>query len=62
LEECLQGHDSFDALAFLRLTAGPWDFSEFRESESLVETSQAAQDVVALTYLACLADSGHRTQ
>lgn len=51
LEECLRGHDSFDALAFLRLAAGPWDFSEFRESESLVENSQAAQDVIALTFL-----------
>lgn len=51
LEECLRGPDSFDALAFLRLAAGPWDFSEVRESESLVETSQAAQDVIALTLL-----------
>ena len=51
LEECLCGHDSFDALAFLRLAAGPWDFSEIRESESLVENSQTAQDVIALTLL-----------
>ncbi len=51
LAECLRGHDSFDALAFLRLTAGPWDFSEVRESETRIETSQAAQDLVALAFL-----------
>jgi len=51
LEERLRGYDSFDTLAFLRLAAGPWDFSEVRESESQVENSQAAQDVIALTLL-----------
>jgi hypothetical protein len=51
LEECLSGYDSFDALAFLRLAVGPWDFSGIRESDSQVESSQAAQDVVALTLL-----------
>ncbi len=52
LEECLSGHDAFDALAFLRLAAGPWDFADVRESESRVEASQSAQDVVALAFLA----------
>jgi len=51
LEERLRGYDSFDTLAFLRLAAGPWDFSEVRESESQLENSQAAQDVIALTLL-----------
>ncbi|MEC5192676.1 hypothetical protein RCH17_002978 [Arthrobacter sp. MP_M7] len=51
LEECLRGYDSFDTLAFLRFAAGPWDFTEVRESESQLENSQAAQDVVALTLL-----------
>ncbi|WP_433164406.1 hypothetical protein [Kribbella sp. CA-247076] len=51
LAECLRGYDSFDTLAFLRLAASPWDLSEIRESETLVENSQAAQDVVALTLL-----------
>lgn len=51
LRQCLRGHDSFDTLAFLRLAASPWDFSTVRESESRVETSQAAQDVVALALL-----------
>jgi hypothetical protein len=51
LEECLRGYDSFDTFAFLRLAAGPWDFSEVRESETQVENSQAAQDVIALTLL-----------
>ncbi len=47
----MRGYDSFDALAFLRLAVGPWDFSEVRESQTQVETSQAAQDVIALTLL-----------
>lgn len=51
LEECLRGHDAFDALAFLRLAAGPWDFTDVRESESRIEASQSAQDVVALAFL-----------
>ncbi|WP_248761451.1 hypothetical protein [Pseudarthrobacter sp. SSS035] len=51
LEKCLRGYDSFDALAFIRLAAGPWDFTDLRESESQIESSQAAQDVVALTLL-----------
>lgn len=51
LEECLRGFDSFDALAFLRIAIGPWDFSDVREGESRIERSQAAQDVVALTLL-----------
>ncbi|MCL3817674.1 hypothetical protein [Aeromicrobium wangtongii] len=51
LEKCLEGHDSFDALAFLRLSASPWDFSAVRESETQIATSPAAQDVVALTLL-----------
>jgi hypothetical protein len=51
LRSLLQGYDSFDTLAFLRLNCGPWDFSEVRESESTVESSQSAQDVVALTLL-----------
>ncbi|MGC5288936.1 hypothetical protein [Micromonospora sp. DT231] len=51
LEKCLHGYDSFDTLAFLRLAAGPWDFSEVRESQSQVENSQAAQDVISLTLL-----------
>jgi hypothetical protein len=51
LEDCLDGFDSFDTLAFLRFAAGPWDFSDVRESETQIETSQAAQDVVALTLL-----------
>lgn len=51
LEECLRGYDSFDTLAFLRFAAAPRDFSEVRESESRVETSQAARDVIALTLL-----------
>jgi hypothetical protein len=51
LEDCLRGYDSFDTLAFLRFAAGPWDFSEVPESESQIETSQAAQDVIALTLL-----------
>lgn len=51
LEECLRGFDSFDTLAFLRLAVSPWDFSAVRESQTQVETSQAAQDVIALTLL-----------
>lgn len=51
LEECLHGYDSFDTLAFLRLGAGPWDFSDVRESQTQVESSQAAQDVIALVLL-----------
>src|SRR5664280_2636247 len=51
LKECLRRYDSFDMLAFLRLAVGPWDFSAVRESESQVENSQAAQDVIALTLL-----------
>lgn len=51
LEESLRGYDSFDTLAFIRLATGPWDFTDLRESESQVESSQAAQDVVALTLL-----------
>jgi hypothetical protein len=51
LEKCLHGYDSFDTLAFLRFAVGPWDFSEVRESQSQVENSQAAQDVIALTLL-----------
>lgn len=51
LEQCLAGHDSFDALAFLRLALGPWDFTGLKESETLIETSLAAQDVVALAFL-----------
>lgn len=51
LEDSLRGYDSFDTLAFLRCAAGPWDFSEVRESESQLETSQSAQDVIALTFL-----------
>jgi hypothetical protein len=51
LERCLRGFDSFDALAFIRLAAGPWDFTDLRESDSQVESSQAAQDVVALTLM-----------
>lgn len=51
LEDCLRGFDSFDMLAFLRVAVGPWDFSDVRESETRVEGSQAAQDVVALTLL-----------
>lgn len=51
LEQHLRGYDSFDVLAFIRLAAGPWDFTGLRESESQVESSQAAQDVVALTLL-----------
>ncbi|MEU8011747.1 hypothetical protein [Micromonospora parva] len=52
LEKRLHGYDSFDTLAFLRFAAGPWDFSEVRESQRQVENSQAAQDVIALTLLA----------
>jgi len=51
LEDCLRGYDSFDTLAFLRVVLGPWDFSDVRESESRIEGSQAAQDVIALTML-----------
>lgn len=51
LEDSLRGYDSFDTLAFVRFAAGPWDFSEVQESESQLETSQAAQDVIALTLL-----------
>ena len=51
LEKCLEGHDSFDALSFLRLVAGPWDFTGLKESETVLETSQAVQDVVALAFL-----------
>ena len=51
LEECLDGHDSFDALAFLRMSVSPWDFSATQESQTRLEKSQAAQDVVALTML-----------
>ena len=51
LEKCLNGLDSFDTLAFLRLSASPWDFSAVRESDSHVATSLAAQDVVALAAL-----------
>lgn len=51
LERCLKGHDSFDALAFLRFAAGPLDFTSFKESETLIETSQTVQDVIALTFL-----------
>lgn len=51
LDRCLRGFDSFDALAFIRLAAGPWDFTDIRESDSQVESSQAAQDVVALTLM-----------
>lgn len=51
LENCLDGHDSFDTLAFLRLATSPWDFTNVQESQTQVENSQAAQDVVALTLL-----------
>ena len=51
LESAIRGHDSFDALAFLRMAAGPWDFTGLKESETLIETAQVAQDVVALAFL-----------
>jgi hypothetical protein len=51
LEDGLRGHDSFDAIAFLRFAVGPWGFSEVRESESQFENRQTAQDVRALTLL-----------
>ena len=51
LEDALSGYDSFDTLAFLRMSASPADFTHFRESETRLETSQAAQDVVALALL-----------
>lgn len=51
LKMVLRGHDSFDALTFLRLAVGPWDFTGFKESETVIETSLAAQDVVALAFL-----------
>jgi len=47
----LEGYDSFDTLAFLRLQCGPWDFGNVRESESTVAASQSAQDIVALALL-----------
>jgi len=47
LEATLTGHDSFDALAFIRMLAGPWDLTGVHESETQVETSQAVQDVIA---------------
>lgn len=52
LKSCLEGYDSFDTLAFLRMLVGPWDFTGFKESETLHETSLAAQEVVALAFLA----------
>jgi hypothetical protein len=48
LRDCLAGRDSFDTLAFLRMVASPWDFSMVRESETTIESSAAARDVVAL--------------
>jgi len=51
LESSIRSHDSFDALAFLRMAAGPWDFTGLRESETLIETAQVAQDLVALAFL-----------
>ncbi|WP_202979333.1 hypothetical protein [Arthrobacter sp. TS-15] len=51
LEEALQGYDSFDTLAFMRFAASPLDFSHVQESQSQLEWSQAAQDVVALALL-----------
>jgi hypothetical protein len=51
IESLLTGYDSFDTLAFFRMYIGPWDLNDFRESESSIETSQSAQDVVALTAL-----------
>lgn len=51
LERALQGFDSFDTLAFLRVSTSNYDLSTFHESETVTETSQAAQDVVALCLL-----------
>lgn len=51
LENSLRGYDSFDTLAFLRNFQGPWDFSGVQESNSLIENSQSAQDVIALALL-----------
>jgi hypothetical protein len=51
LESAIRGHDSFDALAFLRMAAGPWDFTGLKESETVIETAQVAQDLVALAFL-----------
>ena len=38
-------------MAFLRLATSPWDFADVQESQTQFESSQAAQDVVALTLL-----------
>lgn len=51
LEALLLGRDSFDTLAFLRHAVSHWELSRSRESESTLETSQAAQDVIALVLL-----------
>ncbi len=51
LETAIRGHDSFDALAFLRMVAGLGDFTGLKESETRLETAQVAQDVVALAFL-----------
>lgn len=51
LERCLRGFDAFDTLSFLRMAVSPWDFTDLNESQSHVDSSQAAQDVVALTLL-----------
>lgn len=51
LESAIRGHDSFDALAFLRMMLGLGDFTGLKESETRLETAQVAQDVVALAFL-----------
>jgi len=51
LESAIRGHDSFDALAFLRMAAGPWDFDGLKESQTLLEAAQVAQDLAALAFL-----------
>lgn len=51
LDKCLAGRDSFDSLAYLRMVVSPSDFSMVRESETVIASSPAAQDVVALALL-----------
>lgn len=51
LETAIQGRDSFDALAFLRMVTGLGDFTGLKESDTRLETAQVAQDVVALGFL-----------
>lgn len=51
LVRCLSGYDSYDTLAFIRMAGSLGDFTDRHESQTKIETSQAVQDVIALTLL-----------